>query len=472
MTVVKRQAQSPAGVSSEVEVLKALKSLFEHHKALDEKVREKLRVALDRVAQVEEELAKSKEEVEQLKEKKSVEIISNGFAESVKLAASNGQNHVNEDMTNLIESQTTELQSARSKISELSTRLRELEDALSASEELQNRVQEEKLKLMENLRENISQKEDQEERISTLEKRYVHAQRESTSLHDAIEKLKHELASREGQIKLYEEKINAMIEKLDLAEQRLSQIEFEKKQEAMIREASEDRDDQRETDDARQMSLEERIKRLEGQLEEKSSELSRTRQRERMNEEHNQRLSATVDKLLAESNERLQQHLKERMAALEEKNVLNQDLERTRRLLDDTQVEKEKIIFDLAQTRSQVETLQNDLQSIKSETLKATISNKSASRNSQRRDWDKVNHHFEPPSDTECSQTDDNESVVAAVDNVLISPSGHTGMIRYFAITFSNFDLNHADSNFLSQMLKHWLSCSKNNWMQSIMKFD
>ena len=68
--------------------------------------------------------------------------------------------------------------------------------------------------------------------------------------------------------------------------------------------------------------------------------LLQAKQREKMNEEHNARLSGTVDKLLTESNERLQLHLKERLQAVEEKTQLNTELDKTHKALDEIQMEK------------------------------------------------------------------------------------------------------------------------------------
>lgn len=47
----------------------------------------------------------------------------------------------------------------------------------------------------------IAQKNDMEERIATLEKRYLNAQREAASLHELNDKLEAQLANRESSVK-------------------------------------------------------------------------------------------------------------------------------------------------------------------------------------------------------------------------------------------------------------------------------
>lgn len=48
------------------------------------------------------------------------------------------------------------------------------------------------------LAQTIAQKEDMEERITTLEKRYLAAQREATSVHDLNDKLENEIATKDS----------------------------------------------------------------------------------------------------------------------------------------------------------------------------------------------------------------------------------------------------------------------------------
>lgn len=384
MTVVKRQAAAQSGVSSEVEVLKALKSLFEHHKALDEKVRERLRVALERVAALEEELSTTKEELQQYKlgrvpadessrpkengqqdeDHKGDQATAHG---ALTKRLSNGAIEPDSDVARVLELQNTvdkqsaELSSWQRRVSELSGRISELEETLTKTQKELMKAQEANSKLQRDLRENVAQKEDQEERIATLEKRYLNAQRESTSLHDLNEKLEQELQHKEAQLKLQEEKINAIQEKLELSEQKLAQFAKLPEMEEELKQRMEALTQVRVQAQERHGSAEDRIQRLEAQLEEKNAELLRLNQRLKMNEEHNTRLSSTVDKLLSESNERLQVHLKERMHALEEKNALTQELEKTRKVAEDLQGEKGDIVKELSKARLEIDNVKRQM---------------------------------------------------------------------------------------------------------------
>ncbi|XP_037704352.1 liprin-alpha-2 isoform X22 [Choloepus didactylus] len=491
MTVVKRQAQSPSGVSSEVEVLKALKSLFEHHKALDEKVRERLRVSLERVSALEEELAAANQEIVALREQ-NVHIqrkmtSSEGSTESEHLEGmepgqkahekrlSNGSIDSTDEtsqiieLQELLEKQNYEMAQMKERLAALSSRVGEVEQEAETARKDLIKTEEMNTKYQRDIREAMAQKEDMEERITTLEKRYLSAQRESTSIHDMNDKLENELANKEAILRQMEEKNRQLQERLELAEQKLQQtmrkaetlpeVEAELAQRiAALTKAEE-----------RHGNIEERMRHLEGQLEEKNQELQRARQREKMNEEHNKRLSDTVDRLLTESNERLQLHLKERMAALEEKNVLIQESETFRKNLEESLHDKERLAEEIEKLRSELDQLKMRTGSLIEPTISRTHLDSSAElrysvgslvdsqsdyrttkvirrprrgRMGVRRDEPKVkslgdhewnrtqqigvlsSHPFE--SDTEMSDIDDDdrETIFSSMD--LLSPSGHS----------------------------------------------
>ncbi|XP_008853197.1 liprin-alpha-1 isoform X6 [Nannospalax galili] len=372
MTVVKRQAQSPAGVSSEVEVLKALKSLFEHHKALDEKVRERLRVALERCSLLEEELGATHKELMILKEQNNQKkTLTDGVLdvnhEQENTPSTNGKRSSDgslsheEDLARVLElqevidKQSREQSQMKERLAALSSHVAELEEDLDTARKDLIKSEEMNTKLQRDVREAMAQKEDMEERITTLEKRYLAAQREATSVHDLNDKLENEIANKDSIHRQTEDKNRQLQERLELAEQKLQQtlrkaetlpeVEAELAQRVAALSKAEERHG----------NIEERLRQMEAQLEEKNQELQRARQREKMNEEHNKRLSDTVDRLLSESNERLQLHLKERMAALEDKNSLLREVENTKKQLEETQHEKDQLILNIDTLRAELD---------------------------------------------------------------------------------------------------------------------
>ncbi|XP_028853582.1 liprin-alpha-4 isoform X4 [Denticeps clupeoides] len=472
MTVVKRQAPPPSGVSSEVEVLKALKSLFEHHKALDEKVRERLRVALERVTTLEGQLAVSNQELSMVRQRKDKADGSTGdMLDGSKpwKRLPNGSIDVHDDAARCLELQelldkaNKDLTQSRERVGTLTARMAELESELATAHKDLLKSEELSSKHQRDIREAMAQKEDMEERITTLEKRYLAAQRETTSIHDLNDKLENELATKDSLHRQSEEKVRHLQELLELAEQRLQQtmrkaetlpeVEAELAQRVAALTKAEERHG----------NVEERLRQLESQLEEKNQELGRARQREKMNEEHNKRLSDTVDRLLTESNERLQLHLKERMAALEDKNALIHDLERCQKQLEEFHHAKERLIGEIEKLRAEIDHLKRrsgvfgdgthprshlgsatDLRfsvvegqaehfgtgSVIRRVQKGRLA---ALRDEPTKDWDRsqppslrASHTHLMGSDMELSDLDDDDRETIFSSGDLLSPSGHS----------------------------------------------
>lgn len=487
MTVVKRQISSPGGVSSEVEVLKALKSLFEHHKAMDTRLRERLRASLERAAQLEEEVRSSAGDRASLREQLAAALANIAAATSHNLSStptpSNTHANANASGTedggtggsnklrDLLKQQTSSADhsslppggppvidangsadqtngaangvnlaaenanyaavaaaaaasaaATERKLVEVTGHAKDLEATVASLQKELSHSHDQSVRLQRDLRELEAQREDNEARIATLEQRYLAAQQEATIAHEKASHVSSELISREAELKQSEERVNHLHIEVDMLKNKNEDllVQLEKYRngtdQATKCEVSEQivsstgsvgalenglgsRSLEAQSEESKAAGLsdadasnlrqqlsqaDDRLREMQAAMTETQAELQRARQRERLNEDHSARLTATVDKLLLESNERLQTHLREKMTVVEEKNHLTAELDRVRRQLEVIQSDRDRLLTDIERLKRQASLTESlDLSALNNDNYTA-YSNNSLGRHSLR----------------------------------------------------------------------------------------
>lgn len=358
MTVVKRQAQSSAGVSSEVEVLKALKSLFEHHKALDEKVRERLRIAVEKANSLEEDLAASNLEIEHLqhdlkfaRERRQNGQIANG---PVSESGEDLQEEINE-LKYQLEQRQRDIDKARKDSKETKEKLLNLEEQLNVTTKRATMSVENHQKVQRELEEALAQKADMEDRMMTLEKRYVRSQNELSSASDDIERLRTEVMGLKNMLEQKEDKINNLQEQCKFYEMKFTQSMKRAEELPKVQQELESREAALNAAEERNFTAEEQLQNLQVQIEELSAELSRVAERERLTENHNMKLQQHIDKLLLENNQRVELHIKEKMQTLDDKTLIAQELEKTKKMTDELKREKGAMATEISKLHGEVD---------------------------------------------------------------------------------------------------------------------
>lgn len=384
-TLMKR-SQGLAGSSSEMEILKALRSVFEHHQVLDEKIRERVKSAQEETKRYKEKLHESRVELRRLRRNSQATGPPNGDKSGSGASdVTNGDQQTNNNgnginnqtnnsndpdtaaMKQLVERQTSDILDMKLQLEITDEKMKKIEAAYHDAKNEVLSLRETKMKLENEIKEINAYKKEQDDRITTLENRYLYAKRETSAVNDTNAKLELELASKESLVKVSDDKIRSLTEKLKLADERIEQLILNQKaneSSALSKIINDQELEGLAGTNERIQALSECVRSLENQVREKDDDLHRMKQRERMNEDHNQRLSSTVDKLLEESTERLHKHLEESMVALNEKIALNQELNETRKLLDTSNEDKSMLKRELESTRLELEMLRSKVKTL------------------------------------------------------------------------------------------------------------